>query len=701
MVVLLSLLLAAVSATSAPHAFHVSIGWDDELPLAVSPAINAWHDTPLGASGNPHHDTVYPPSSYDIVESMDAARAQLRSPYVRLWSDSSYVYDWPNSTRKTVVGPMLLPPNTTETCRLNFPNCTCCPAVDCACCTAPMRWGGAADSQLARIAANTSWDFRALDIQVKHLQESVAFPNTTILQITGNAPPWWFWAPRQGKSAFADPTGVREGHYFSRILDWYCKGGMTDELGVYHHSGHNYTFGFLEVLNEMDFIAGPKYIQWYDGVTKIVRANHPTIKFIGNCHAGQGNAGDGAIWRQFLNQSAHAPGTPWPIDAVSFHGYSGAGAPAPGQLPKASALIASTKNVIIASQQSARVIKEVSPSTLLFMDEVGILLGCNPPFNVSETLGSGALSSWWNIQAVVWAMYVGELSSAGVDMIGCSQFVGWPSGPPGTPVGIPHGAPELGCPFQSQVDSGGNCPEMSMIDWTNGALNARSWAMKMMIDGLGNTEKNVLVTNVSVAGQQPRRQCKLLNTTVDADFAGGDICVFNMSDPSPETCAEACCADPACDHFVTLAPGHGYDTGACPGKPDCPVGGSCCYLKSSSGRQIKSMYPHGDCILGEVTAAPPDPADLAVYARAFAPAPGTSFPAAATGGSKTKGAVLLANLNEEDSATVTFDGLKGATLWSVVHGKAGSWSTPFRKSVSADDSLVMEPLAVYLAFIAE
>ena len=64
-------------------------------------------------------------------------------------------------------------------------------------------------------------------------------------------------------------------------------------------------------------------------------------------------------------------------------------------------------------------------------------------------------------------------------------------------------------------------------------------------------------------------------------------------------------------------------------------------------------------------------------------------------------AALLANLNEEDSATVTFDGLKGATLWSVVHGKAGSWSTPFRKSVSADDSLVMEPLAVYLAFIAE
>ena len=49
-------------------------------------------------------------------------------------------------------------------------------------------------------------------------------------------------------------------------------GGFTDELGKYQHSGHNYTFGYLEVLNEMDYIAGPKYIKWYDGVTTVVRS---------------------------------------------------------------------------------------------------------------------------------------------------------------------------------------------------------------------------------------------------------------------------------------------------------------------------------------------------------------------------------------------------------------------------------------------
>ena len=157
----------------------------------------------------------------------------------------------------------------------------------------------------------------ANSIQVASLQASTAFPETNILQITGNVPPWWFWAPGADHKEFADPTGVNVGLYFSRILSWYSKGGMTDELGTYHHSGHNYTFGYLEVLNEMDYIAGPKYIKWYDGVVTTVRKAHPKIKFIGNCHAGQGTP---TMWEQFLNRSEHADDAPFPIDAVSFHG---------------------------------------------------------------------------------------------------------------------------------------------------------------------------------------------------------------------------------------------------------------------------------------------------------------------------------------------------------------------------------------------
>ena len=84
-------------------------------------------------------------------------------------------------------------------------------------------------------------------------------------------------------------------------------------------------------------------------------------------------------------------------------------------------LVHGAKGVIRNSQQAARVIKEVSPSTLVFMDEVGILLGCDPPFNATDTLGDGPLSNWWNIQSVVWALFVGDLTAAGVDMVGASQ----------------------------------------------------------------------------------------------------------------------------------------------------------------------------------------------------------------------------------------------------------------------------------------
>jgi hypothetical protein len=232
------------------------------------------------------------PSAYDLVEPLNARRSDLGSPLIRLWSDTSYVYSWPNSTRKTIVGPAALPPNTSHTCRTLFPACACCPLADCAC-------------TAGRIATSTSWDFSALDVQVASMMKSAGHPQTTILQLTGNSPPWWFFNPNRTEGGFADPTGRTAGEYFSRVLDWYMKGGMTDELGEYHYSGHNYTFGWLEILNEVDLnqaiyieSAGcgwhcanrtkllanvRRYIAFYDGVAMAVRANHPHIRFVGNC----------------------------------------------------------------------------------------------------------------------------------------------------------------------------------------------------------------------------------------------------------------------------------------------------------------------------------------------------------------------------------------------------------------------------------
>ena len=45
------------ASTSTATTTKVEVDWAS-APVAVTPAVNSWHDTPAGASGNPHHDKV-------------------------------------------------------------------------------------------------------------------------------------------------------------------------------------------------------------------------------------------------------------------------------------------------------------------------------------------------------------------------------------------------------------------------------------------------------------------------------------------------------------------------------------------------------------------------------------------------------------------------------------------------------------------
>ena len=370
-------------------------------------------------------------------------------------------------------------------------------------------------------------------------------------------------------------------------------------------------------------------------------------------------------------------------------------------------LVSSAKYVIADATEAAHAIKTASPTTKIFMDEVGILLGI-APFNMSDTLGNGSLSSWWNIQAVVWALFTGELAAAGVDMIGASQFVGWPCQTPWYDYSHETCSKALFEP--SPPDCGqaaGNYPEMSVIDWTNGKLNARGWTMKLLIDGLGNADKAVLQTNVTKLGggssrNASRRECQVKTKVVDQDMQGGDVCEFNMSstsEPSHAACGRACCANKLCDHFVSVSgdpPFRFKGGGVCHGQPPCAQGGFCCFLKTNAARPIKSSYKPGTAISGTTTPSPPATIAELVYARAFAPA------VAAWPGPERR-AVLLANFDSRHSHTVELAGdgtsFHGAALWSVVHGVSGAWDEPYARRKSTQETLTMEPLAVYLAFL--
>ena len=368
-------------------------------------------------------------------------------------------------------------------------------------------------------------------------------------------------------------------------------------------------------------------------------------------------------------------------------------------------MIDSAHGVITSSVAAAKVIKSVSPKTKIFMDELGILIGCNPPFNMTATLGHGNLSSWWNLQSVVWAVYVGELAAAGVDMLGASQFIGWVAGPPGSPVGIPSADPSAGTPFQPQVTPGGNCAEMSLVSWTDGSFNARGWTMKMLIDAMGHEDKLVVSTNTRKVPLPPKRaQCKLLSKAANVDMIGGNLCGFNMSGPnwpkpSFEACGAACCRNATCDHFETIEgdpPWTFASGGTCAGEATCAKGGFCCYLKNSLTVPVPShMYKNNSMISGSTTPSPVHARGPAVYARAFAPAVGVSWP------SGRNRAVLLANQDGTRTHVVTFEGLASADVWSVEQGKSGIGPTPFAKGkASTDGTLALSPLGVALVFPA-
>ena len=148
--------------------------------LAESTCVHSIHDVSAGAAGNPNHDNVFPPTTYDIVDAMNLARKELGAPLNRAWwcvdhsvpagrraiththqltqadllrctdgyRDGSVVLDWPvNSStpdRKTVWCPAPTAPNST--------------------------------------AKTTSWDFSAMDVKILNLQGAVPYPETTILQ---------------------------------------------------------------------------------------------------------------------------------------------------------------------------------------------------------------------------------------------------------------------------------------------------------------------------------------------------------------------------------------------------------------------------------------------------------------------------------------------------------------------------------------
>lgn len=322
----------------------------------------------------------------------------------------------------------------------------------------------------------TSWDFTYIDPVTKDFLAATEGHSTIVNFST--IPAWMFktdkpvkypddpnqvfWDYTQG-TELRDPTGKELGDYFGRLVSWYTRGGFIDENGKRHESGYHYTFPYWEVLNEVEseHSTSPEdYTLRYDAIVEGIRKVSPNTKFMGLALAAPSQ--EPRYFEYFLNHKNHKPGIP--LDYISFHFYA---SPALDEtldgwqhtfFNQAEGFLATTRYIIAIRDR-------LSPETKLDTDELGVIL----PTDGIEIAASKAMPDhiphrYWNAAAALYAYLFAAESRMGVDVIGESQLVGYPS----------------------------QFPSVSMMNYNTGKPNARYWVLKLIHDNFHPGDKLVV-----------------------------------------------------------------------------------------------------------------------------------------------------------------------------------------------------------------
>jgi hypothetical protein len=240
------------------------------------------------------------------------------------------------------------------------------------------------------------------------------------------------------------------------LAAWYSKGGFTDELGRRHDSGHHYAMPFWEVLNEPDMehaTTPEQYVRRYDAIVEGVRKVSPQTQFVGLSLANP--AENVEMIHHFLDPAHHRPGIP--LDWISYHFYA---------IPATGETINEWQYSLFHQAQGfadqVRIVDSIrrhaSPATRTMVNEVGVILRSDFLELRSGKAGDVAFPGlYWNLSGAVFAHVFMELSKIGIDVVGESQLVGYPT----------------------------QFPSVSMVDWDSGEANARVHVLRLLRDNLG------------------------------------------------------------------------------------------------------------------------------------------------------------------------------------------------------------------------
>jgi hypothetical protein len=318
-------------------------------------------------------------------------------------------------------------------------------------------------------ATGTSWDFMLVD------PAAVAFAEASQGRDTiwnfSTIPAWMFkssqpitppsdpsqvfWGYNTG-TELVDPTCKQLAGYYARLVSWYTRGGFMDENGTYHRSGHHFPIAIWEVLNEPEGEHQPspqQSVKEYDAIVAAIHQVSPKTQFMGLALAFINTD----TVRYFLTPSNHAPGTP--LDWVSFHHY--------GILPANSQPDAWKDTLFTQADAFLKQIDAViairntqSPQTRIDLDEIGTM----------EENTDQIPPLYWNASAAQYAYVYFEAARRGIDVVGESQLVGYPT----------------------------QYPSVSMMDWNTDKPNARYWALTLIKDNFGPGDRLV---NAQITGE--------------------------------------------------------------------------------------------------------------------------------------------------------------------------------------------------------
>jgi hypothetical protein len=313
----------------------------------------------------------------------------------------------------------------------------------------------------------TSWDFKLIDpMTIDFLTATKG--HETILNFS-TIPAWMyvtkkpvdvptdpdrvFWDYTQGKE-LRDPSCKELADYYSRLISWYTKGGFADELGVRHESGYHFQVPYWEVFNEIDVEHQPtpeQYTASYDAIVGELHAIDPKMKFVGLALAFPETHPE--MMEYFLDHAKHKSGIP--LDMISYHFYA---SPTREQTLDnwQYSFFDQADKFLVAVRYIEAIRKRLSPQTRTTLDEVGSILPTDwhpdTPYDPDPTIPD----AYWNASAAVYAYIYLETAKMGIDVVGESQLVGFPS----------------------------QFPSVTMLDWTTGKPNARFEVLRLLHDHL-------------------------------------------------------------------------------------------------------------------------------------------------------------------------------------------------------------------------